>query len=96
MKTDIEILFTRLRLELPIVRSKKFLSWAKESYPDKDLHHLLGSSMKEKYTDLLIAPLEHWKDHPQAHKNLAVAFEEFLPLALTVLSKYIEHLEREA
>lgn len=43
VKTDIQILFSRMRNEVNPVKSKKFLAWAKEQYSDKDLHHILGS-----------------------------------------------------
>ena len=95
MKTDIEILFERFRNELPRIKSKNFLAWAKEKYPNLDLHHLLASSSGLKFTDLLIVPLEHWTEHPEAHENLKIAFEKHLPTAIKILMLYVEFLEQK-
>lgn len=37
----------------------EYLKVMKNKYPDKDLHHILGSKHSKKYTDALVVPIDH-------------------------------------
>lgn len=84
-----------MRNEINPVKSKKFLEWAKQQFPDKDLHHILGSYCGRKGTDLLIAPIEHFEHIDKAHKNMTEYFERYLPISINLLVNYINEIEKK-
>lgn len=95
MKTDVEILFSRMRNEINPVKSKKFMDWVKQQFPDKDLHHILGSYCGRKGTDLLIVPIEHFEHIEKAHKNMVEYFERCLPISINLLVNYVNEIEKK-
>lgn len=96
--TEKEI-FTKFRYEMGFQRSKKYLVWLKEKYPNREPHHLLGSTIGKKYTDYLVVMLtreEHKECEPKIGTsiyNKAVMFVEYLPRAIKHLIEYVESLE---
>lgn len=95
MKTDIEILFYHFRDEIPNYKSKQFLEWFKNKYPNLDGHHLLGSPFGKKSTDYLLAPIEHFEHTEIAHKNLVKYFEKYLATSIRILIQYVKYLEEK-
>jgi len=82
-----------LRNNVKLWHSKKYIAYLKERFPNKDLHHLLGSFMSKKITDSLIIPLSR-EEHTQAHKlNKEDCLEIYLPSAINLLQDYITELE---
>jgi hypothetical protein len=83
----------KFRNELGFERGKHYLDYLHGLFPDKVLHHLLGSaSAKKKYTDYLIVPLT-LEEHAKAHKNLPLSFMLLLPRAIKLLIGYAQYLE---
>jgi len=85
---------TMLRNRLPVSKSKEFLAWVKEKYPNWDLHHILGSN-RVKLNDFLVCPMPH-EIHMKIENGIEVqgySFEEQLAIAIEILIKYAQHLE---
>jgi len=79
--------------ELGFERGKHYLDYLHELFPDKVLHHILGSaSARKKFTDYLVVPLT-LEEHAKAHKNLPLSFMMLLPRAIKLLIGYVIHLE---
>lgn len=85
-------MYKALRHRIKPWKSKGFLSFMKERFPDKDLHHLLGSVGPLKLTDLLVVPLSR-QQHQSAHCEAETAFEDNLAEALNYVQQYITYLE---
>ena len=88
------ILLARLKNELPFYNSKIFNSWFHDQYPGTEQHHLLGSFIGRKTTNLLSIPAPpnhaetlHGKQHPLE------VFITGLPTAIKVNILFIKHLE---
>jgi hypothetical protein len=64
-------------------KSKKYLAWVKEKYPNQDTHHLLMKKI-----DYLVIPLEHFFHLEVVHKNRQKYFVEYLPMSLKILALY--------
>lgn len=86
-----EILYKQLR-NLPIYKSKKFLAWVKQKYPDKEVHHLLGSMTGIKLNDYLVKPVQR-QEHLEAEKHKQDFAIANLPQSLNILFQYIKELE---
>ena len=83
--------FTQYRTVLGFQKSKRYLKWMKEHNPDKDLHHLLGSTMgggNKKFTDYLVVaiPHAHHLNVVEPHKGLW--FLKYLEESIMELQEY--------
>lgn len=93
---DKKILFTRCRNEVKPTKSARYIKWLKAKYPDREPHHLLGSTFGLKFTDHLIVMLtrdEHRECEPKigtSAYNKAEAFIKYLPQAINNLIEYAE------
>lgn len=87
-------MWKHLRYKIKPWKSKGFLGYMKERFPDKDLHHLLGSMGPLKLTDLLLAPVTR-AEHQKCHEQPAIALEEKLGEALNYIQDYITYLEKK-
>ena len=86
-------LYKRLR-NLPVFRSKQYLQWVKEKYPEKERHHLIGSMTGIKLNDYLLIPLTH-SEHLEAEKNKSDFAIDNLHLSLKLLFEYVKELENK-
>lgn len=87
-----ENLYKRLR-NLPIRKSKKYMDWVKKKYPDKEIHHCLGSMTGIKLNDLLVMPVTR-EQHLEAERNKIDFAIDNLPQSLNLLFEYIKELEK--
>ena len=91
-KSDIELLYDRLRHSIKPWHNKPFHGWVKFKNQDKDLHHLIGSMGALKLTDSLLMPLTR-EEHIKAEKDRHSYFMEGLPVAINLLQDYIIMLQ---
>ncbi len=85
--------FIKFRNELGFEKSRRYLQWAKMQHPDKDLHHLLGSTVGRKFTDYLVVPITHEEHLLIAERFKALFFIQNLHKAIKLLIKYVQYLE---
>lgn len=64
-------IFTMFRRVFGFEKSKEYLAWAKELFPNYDLHHILSSTFGKKFTDFLVIPLTHAEHLNIAEKHKA-------------------------
>lgn len=92
MKSDERILFSRIRnIALSHGKHPKFKAWLKAQQPDKELHHVCGSVMGRKSTDLfavMVTPQEHREKQDDIDWCISQ-----IPEAIGNLMKYIEQHE---
>ncbi len=97
MKTDAEILFSRLRniaLKKPH-RSERFKKFVRErGTAGLDFHHVFGSVHGLKSTDLMGVCVSH-EEHMLGELNREWILEQ-MPKALENLLEYVKHLEENA
>lgn len=81
----------QLRDGIPPYKSKKYLKWVKERFPDYEIHHILGSHLGRKNTDYLVVPLL-----PEVHRKIQKHYYKWimphLNTALLLLLEYGESL----
>ncbi len=59
MTTEERILFRQLRsIAVHYGKNPKYKAWIKNKFPGKDPHHIFGSYMSRKTTDLCIVPVD--------------------------------------
>lgn len=85
-------LYHRLR-NMPTRKSKRFLKWAKEKYPNLELHHILGSQTGIKLCDYLVKPVTR-EQHLYAERNKSDFAIDNLHTSLNILFEYISELEK--
>lgn len=78
----------RYRHILGFEKSKKYLEWMKKKFPNMDIHHILGSYMGKKMTDLLVVPINHKFHIEIVTGNEGKYFLVYLPTALKYLQQY--------
>lgn len=81
-------IFTHYRFRLSFQKFPKYLKYAKELYPNYDLHHLCGSVRGKKFTDALIYPLPHEEHITQAEYNKADYFVRYFHQSVAIFVKY--------
>lgn len=73
--------------------SESYREYLKKRFPDKDLHHLLGSFTGMKISDSLLIPLSR-KEHNEVHKlTKDEVLEMYLAKSINLLQDYIKYLE---
>lgn len=87
-------LYKQLRTLIRPYKSQRYKDWAKNKFPNHDLHHLIGSVGSLKLTDILIAPVSR-QTHIAIEKDKDAWFYKLLPTALNLLTEYVEYLEKE-
>jgi len=85
-------MYHRLRNFIKPWKSKGYMSWVKQKYPNRDIHHLIGSQTAIKLSDMLIYPVDR-KTHEYAEAHKEEFFLHTLPESLNLLGKYIHYLE---
>jgi hypothetical protein len=84
--------FTQYRTILGFQKSKKYLAYMKSCYPDKDLHHILGSVFNKKFTDYLVVPVDHDFHLNKVEPNKAYWFSQYLKWAVRSLVHYARQI----
>lgn len=85
--------FKKYRHTLPMYKSRRFLKWAKDKFPDYELHHILASVHGKKHTDYLIVPLKP-EQHTKIQRYASTFFYRYLSAAVIILLDYArEELE---
>lgn len=82
--------YTIYRAVLGFQKFPKYLASMKRKYPDKDLHHLLGSILGKKFTDALVVPIPHNFHLNVVEKNKAEYFDKYLTLSIIHFLEYME------
>jgi len=73
--------------------SESYREYLKKRFPDKDLHHLLGSFTGMKISDSLLIPLSR-KEHNEVHKlTKDEVLEMYLAKSINLLQDYIKYLK---
>jgi len=85
-------IYNNLRTFIKPWKSPGYLAFLKILFPDKDLHHGLGSRGALKLTDSLIHPCSRTV-HDLAHSDQADFFESNLPTMINNLQNYVTYLE---
>ena len=95
IKTELDILYNACKHQVGFERSKRFVEWFHQEFPDKELHHCFGSySQTLKTTDHCAVPLTR-EQHIEAEKDKSGMAIEYFPLMLTTMIRYIKHLEQQ-
>jgi len=95
MKNDSEILFSRIRniaLKQPY-RSERFKTFVRERSYGGDFHHVFGSSVSLKSSDLLGVCVPH-KEHMEGELDKDWIIEQ-MPKAIENLIEYVKYLENK-
>lgn len=79
--------FKKYRHALPMYKSKQYLRWVKERFPDYELHHILASVHGKKHTDYLVVPLTP-EQHAKIQRYAAAFFYRYLGAAVILLLDY--------
>ena len=82
-----EILYKQFR-ELPVFKSKGYIKWLKNKYPNKECHHLTGSMTGIKLHDCFIAMVTR-AEHIEAEKHKIEFFNNHLTEAIRNLINYL-------
>ena len=84
--------FNHLKNTIQPVKSIKYLEYLKSKFPDRELHHILGSYTGMKGTDFLIYPCTH-KEHEHAEKNKSQFGIEVISSSINLLIEYAKGKE---
>ena len=88
MKTDSDILFSKIRsVALKYGKAKQYKAWLKSTQPERDFHHVFGSSMSLKSTDWLAVMVTR-EDHVINQDNKDWLIHQ-IPIAIDNLLLYI-------
>ena len=85
-------IYIRLKDNLLKFKSPMFREWAKNSFPNFELHHCFGSHTGSKTSDYFILPLTR-AEHEEAEKRKSEYAIEHLHESLNILQSYIKYLE---
>ena len=85
-------LFGRFKHNTRPAKSLKYLKWLRERFPNRELHHLVGSQGKLKLTDYLIVAVTR-EEHARAEAFKILFFFEHLHEAVNNLIEYVRFLE---
>lgn len=85
--------FTWLRNIFGFERDKKYLAWVKSLFPNMDIHHILGSTFSKKFTDYLVAPIEHEEHLTKAEYNKAEYCTKYFNISVRLLLQYAKEKE---
>ncbi len=88
---NIEILYKQFR-NLPARKSPRYLAWLRKRYPDKQVHHLIGSMTGIKLNDLLCVAVTA-EEHEQAEREKIKFFGERLSESINNLIIYLEEIK---
>ena len=59
MTPEEKILFRQLRsIAVKYGKHPKYIAWLRKKYPNKEIHHVFGSYMSRKTTDLCTVPVD--------------------------------------
>lgn len=83
-----EVLYKQFR-ELPVFKSKDYIKWLHNQYPNKELHHLTGSMTGIKLHDCFIVPLTR-EQHIKAETDKIGFFNNHLHEAIKNLITYLK------
>lgn len=87
-----EHLYKQIR-NIPSFKSKKFIKWVKAKYPEREIHHSIGSMTGIKLNDFLVVPVTR-HEHERAEKHKIDFCIENLPKSLNILFEYIKEIEK--
>ncbi len=78
------------RHKIPPYKSRKYLRWVKNRFPDYEIHHILGSHIGKKNTDYLVVPLA-----PDVHRKMQRYYYKFFPMHITPAVLILLHYAKE-
>lgn len=80
--------YRSFRFLLGYDKAERYMLNRKIKYPDKDLHHILGSYSGRKTTGYLMVPVEHFFHLRKVHGNMPKYFRLFIAPAILQLADY--------
>ena len=93
IKTTEDIIYNASKNQVGFYRSKRFIKWFHDEFPEAQMHHSLGSySQKLKTSDYCSVPVNE-EQHTQAEKDKSGFFIDNIPLLLSTMVKYMAYCD---
>ena len=90
-----DILYNRIKHSVGFHRSKRFIKWFHNKFPEKEQHHVFGSfSQSLKTSDYCSVPVGPNHAESKAEKDKSNFAIESLPDMINVMQDYIRYLEQ--
>lgn len=87
-------LYGRVKHNIKPAKSSRLIKWMKEENPNKEIHHLIGSTGKLKLTDYLVVAVTR-EEHARAEAFKILFFFEHIHEAINNLITYTQYLENK-
>ena len=94
IRTKEDEIYNRVKNNVGFDKSKRFIKWQHENYPNKEVHHLAGSFTGIKTSDYFSMPVMR-EEHLHAEKNKSQFCVDNLHIYLRIFFEYVKDCEKE-